>query len=262
MMSLGVSIPRRIIYSWDLLFELVSRDMKLRYKRSVLGIAWSLLNPIAQLLVLFFVFSRVIQIRVPNYFSFLFTGLLAWSWFQSSLLLATGAIVQNRELIKRPGFPTAILPTVTVTTHLVHFLISIPVLLIFLMLAGIEFKVVILALPIVIAIQFILTLSLAYFVSTFQVMFRDTEYLLGIFLQLLFFLVPIFYDPKAIPAPYNTIYNLNPLVHVIDAYRAILIRGEVPSAMLLLVLLLFSSCLLFIGYIIFKRASYQFAEEL
>ena len=177
--------------------------MKLRYKRSVLGIAWSLLNPILQLLVLLFIFRLAMPVNIPNYFSYLFTGLLSRSWFQASLLLSTNAIVQNRELIKLPGFPSAILPTVTVTSHLIHFLIAIPILLIFLMLGGIRLSSVIILLPLVIGIQYILTLGLAFLVSTFQVVFRDTEYLLGVLLQLFFFLVPIFYDPNTVPSPYK-----------------------------------------------------------
>jgi lipopolysaccharide transport system permease protein len=257
-----VTLPRRIVYIYDLLLELVIRDMKLRYKRSVLGIAWSLLNPILQLLVLLFIFTYAIPIKIPNYFSYLFTGLLSWSWFQASLLLSTNAIVQNRELIKQPGFPSAMLPTVTVTSHLIHFLIAVPILLIFLIIGGIKLTSVILLLPLVIGIQYILTLSLAFFVSTFQVVFRDTEYLLGVLLQLFFFLVPIFYDSNTIPYPYKKVYDLNPMVHIIDAYRAILIRGEVPNSLSLLVLFLFSTGLLLLGYWIFKRASYHFVEEL
>ena len=99
---------RRLIYIRDLLRELVVRDMKLRYKRSVLGVAWSILNPLAQLLVFGFVFRFILPVKIPNYSSFLFCGVLAWNWFSSSLLLSTGAIVDNRDLIKRPGFPAAI----------------------------------------------------------------------------------------------------------------------------------------------------------
>jgi len=256
------SPSRRLIYIFDLLFELVARDMKLRYKRSVLGIAWSLLNPLFQLLVLLFIFNMVVPVNIPNYFSFLFTGLLSWIWFQSSLLLATGAIVENRDLIKKPGFPAAILPTVSVTSSLIHFLIAIPILLIFLKLDGIRLTSASLALPIVIAIQFILTLSLAFLLATLQVFFRDTLYLLGVFLNLLFFLIPIFYDASKVPERFKTLYNLNPMVHIIEAYRAILIRGELPDNLSLLLVGLLATGLLIFSFKIFKRASYYFAEEL
>src|SRR5215468_1809870 len=96
----------------DLLRELVVRDMKLRYKRSVLGLGWSLLNPLAQLLVYKFIFEQVLPVNVPNFTSYLFSGVLVWNWFHMSLVLATSSIVDNRDLIKRPGFPIAILPAV------------------------------------------------------------------------------------------------------------------------------------------------------
>lgn len=253
---------RRLIYVRDLLRELVVRDMKLRYKRSVLGIAWSILNPLAQLLVFGFVFRFILPVKIPNYSSFLFCGVLAWNWFSSSLLLSTGAIVDNRDLIKRPGFPAAILPTVRVTSDLVHFLLALPVLLVFLMLDGIRLSSMILALPIVIALEFTLILALAYFVSTIHVIFRDTQYLLGVLLHLLFFLTPVFYDVTSIPTGYQALYLFNPMMHVIDGYRAILIRGEFPDRVWLLILGAVAGVLLTFGYRTFSRASYHFVEEL
>ena len=113
-----------------------------------------------------------------------------------------------------------------------------------------------------IALQFILTLSLAYLVATFHVIFRDTQYLLSVLLQLFFFLTPIFYDASAIPVRYQSLYHLNPMVHLIEAYRAILIRGELPDCLSLLVLGVFATGLFFLGYMILKRASYHFVEEL
>src|SRR4028119_1912475 len=101
---------RRLIYVYDLLRELVSRDLKLLYKRSMLGIAWTLISPLLQLAVFAFVFRSVLLVKVPNYASFAFSGLLVWSWTQSSLFQATGLITGNRALIRQPKFPVAILP--------------------------------------------------------------------------------------------------------------------------------------------------------
>lgn len=252
----------KLIYMRDLLRELVARDMKLRYKRSVFGFAWSLLNPLAQLAVLSFIFNMVLPLSITNYPAFLFAGLLAWSWFYSSLVVATGAIVDNRDLIKRPGFPSAILPTVTVTSHLIHFVLALPILLVFLALSGIHLTETALLLPIIVALQFAFTLGLAYLLATFHVTFRDTQYLLGIFLLLGFYLTPIFYDASVIPPQYQTFYRLNPMYHLIDAYRAILIRGRVPDLTSLAILSLFILGLVLVGYNIFKRASYRFVEEL
>ena len=253
---------RRLIHVRDLLRELVARDMKLRYKRSALGIVWSLLNPLMQLLIFYFVFAVLLPLNIPHYVSFLFTGVLAWNWFHSSLLFATSAIVDSRDLVRRPGFPTAILPTVTVTSHLVHFLIALPILLICLILDVGQITGALAALPLVIALQFILTLSLAYLVATSHVRFRDTQYLLSVLLQLLFFVTPIFYDMASIPERYRSLLTLNPMVHLLDAYRAILIHGEWPDLASLGSLAGGSVLLLVIGYRIFTRASHHFVEEL
>ncbi len=257
---------RRLTYLRDLLRELVARDMKLRYERSVLGVAWSLLTPLVQLIVFNFIFTSVLPLNVPNYPSFLFIGLVAWNWFQVSLFEAANAITGNRELIKRPGFPTTILPAIPLMTHLIHFLLALPILLIFLALVGdVNFRIMalpILALPVVIAIQFALILSLAFLIAPLQVRFRDTQHILGIFLLLLFYLSPVFYDTRFIPARYWPLYRLNPLVHLIDAYRAVLLRGELPDSLSLLYLGAFVGGLLCLSYTIFVRLNYRLVEEL
>ena len=253
---------QRLIYIRDLLVTLVGRDMKLRYKRSVLGIAWSLLTPLAQLAVFYVTFDVLLPLNVPNYLSFLFTGVLVWNWFQVSLYQATSTIVDNRELIKKPGFPTAILPVVTVASYLVHFLFALPILFVFLLWGGVGLTSAMLALPVVITIQFILTLSVAYFTATFYVTFRDTQHLLGVALNLLFFLTPIFYKSSDLPVQYQALYRLNPMVHLMEAYRSILLSGTAPEAMGLLLLILPALALLYIGYHVFKKASDHFVDEL
>ena len=120
-------MPRGLEYGRDLLRELVVRDMKLRYKRSYLGIGWTLVNPLAQLLVYDFVFTVLFRVETPNFSAFLFIGIVAWNWFAAALLQATTAIVENRDLIRQPGFPSGMLPNVTVMSHLVHFLLTLPI---------------------------------------------------------------------------------------------------------------------------------------
>lgn len=236
--------------------------MKLRYKRSLLGVAWSLLNPLAQLLVFSLIFRLVIPLGIPNYAAFLFTGLLAWNWFQSSLYAATGAIVDNRELICRPGFSAVILPVVTVATNFIHYLFALPVLMVFLWMNGTALQSTALVLPVIFVVQFLFTLSLAYFVATVHVTFRDTQYLLGIVLLLGFYLSPVFYDASAIPERFQVVYRLNPMVMLINAYRQILLQGQLPQGIDLLALSLISAGMLWISHRIFVRASARFAEEL
>lgn len=264
-----VSVPRpgwfsrnRWIHVRDLLRELIARDLKLRYRRSILGVAWTLLNPLAELLVLLFIFGSVLPLNIPNYAAFLFTGLLVYGWFQSSLNFATTAIVGNRDLIKRPGVPSAILPIVTVASHLVHFLLALPVLFFLLVFSGVGITSAVAALPILIAIEFALILSLAYPVAAIHVWFRDLQYLLRIGLQLLFYLTPVFYESSAIPERFQALYRLNPMVTVVEGYRAVLIHGRLPAPGSLLSVAIASIALLLFGLLMFRRTSHRFADEL
>lgn len=251
-----------VTYLYDLLRELVSRDLKLRYKRSVLGIVWSLINPLALLLVLYFIFDLVLPLDISNYPSFLFIGLLVWTWFQSALFSATTTIVDSPDLIKRPGFPVAVLPIVTVITHLIHFLLALPILFAFLLISGISLSMALLLLPGIMALQFLLTLGISYFLAAIHVSFRDTQYLLGIILLLGFYLSPIFYQTSLIPETYQWLYRLNPMVSLLEAYRTVLIEGSLPTATPLIAILAASIATLWIGYRFFIQASYRFVEEL
>lgn len=250
------------LYLRDLLFELVARDMQLRYKRSMLGLAWSLINPLLQLLVLSFVFKTILPLNIPAYPAFLFCGLLPWTWFQSAIFAGSSAVVDQPELIRRPGFPVAILPVVTVTTQLVHFLLALPILAVFIALNGIPLSAWMWGLPGIIVVQFVLTLSISYFLSALNVFFRDTQYLIGIALLLGFYLSPVFYDPSSIPAHIAWLYNLNPMVTIIVSYRSALLYNEAIAWAPLGVILTASLGLLWVGIKVFRSASQAFVEEL
>jgi lipopolysaccharide transport system permease protein len=253
---------RRWIHLRDLLRELVVRDIKLRYKGAIFGQAWTLLNPLAELLVLLFIFNVILPLGVPNFPVFLFTGLLVYGWFQSSLYYATGVIVNNRELIRSPGVPSAILPIVTVGSTLVHFVFSLPILFGMILMSHIPITSAVLALPLLIAVQFALILALAYPLATLHVWFRDTQYLLRVALQLLFYLTPVFYEVSTVPAQYRRLYQFNPMVPVMEGYRDLLLRGRLPDPLPLVVLAVLSAALLTVGVAVFRYASHRFVDEL
>jgi lipopolysaccharide transport system permease protein len=253
---------RSLVHGWDLLLTLVARDVKLRYRRSALGVAWSLLNPLLQLLVFQFVFSTLLPLRVPDYTVFLFIGILVWGWFQSSLMAATSAVIDNGLLIRQPGFPESVLPVVAVVSNLVNFVLAFPILLIFLLLGGHVPTQAVLALPCIITVQLVFTLSLAYLLAGVHVRFRDTQYLMGVVLMLGFYLVPVFYDTRTVPQKYQTLYGLNPMVHVLNAYRDVLIHGRSPEWKPLLLISAASLAIMTCTFMIFNRASHRFIEEL
>jgi len=258
------SVPKlqRLVHWRDLVRELVGRDLKVRYKRSWLGFAWALANPLLYLTVFYFVFQMALSLNIPRYGLFAFSGMLAWSWFQSSLSQACSAITQSRELIRLPGFVPAVLPIVSVVTNLIHFLLALVLLILYLVLDGTGLRYSMALLPFLIALQFVLTMGLAFLVATANVLFRDTQHLVVVSLQLFFFLTPIFYDASIVPARYQPFYRLNPMVHLVEAYRAVLLGTEPPSETALLVLAVVAAGLLYGGYKIFVRVSHRFVEEL
>jgi lipopolysaccharide transport system permease protein len=258
----GLADVSRGIHVRDLLRELIGRDIKLRYKRSLLGMLWSLLNPLTHLVVLVFLFQRVMPLNIPNYPLFVFTGVLAWGWFSTALPAATVSITGNRELIRQPGFPVAILPAVPVLSNLVHFAIAMGLVVVVVIVRGGSPTAAVVILPLIIALQFLVTLSLGYFTAALQVRFRDTTHALAVMLRLGFFLTPVFYRTGSVPEAYQGIYALNPMVHLITAYRQVLIEGQWPDVQALLVVGAAATILLWLGHRTFTRASADFADEI
>jgi lipopolysaccharide transport system permease protein len=222
--------------------------------------AWTLLNPIAELVVLWFVFGHILPLNIPNYAAFLFTGLLAYTWFQTSLFNATVAVVSSRDLIRRPDVPLDILPVISVASTMLHFVLSLPVLFFLLMWTGVPITGTVLALPALMAVQFVLILALAYPLSALHVWMRDTQYFLKVGLQLLFFMTPVFYERRAIPEQYHGLFVLNPMALIVDGYRDVLVRGVLPPAGTWIALALVATALLLLGLTIFRRASRYFAD--
>jgi lipopolysaccharide transport system permease protein len=209
-----------------------------------------------------FVFSTVLRVEIPNFSAYLVTGLIVYGWFQTSVNFATGAVVGNRELVRRPGVPPLILPVVTVASNLVHFVLSLPILVGLLMLSGVAIRAAALTLPGLIAIEFALVLGVAYPVATINVWFRDTQHVLRVALQLLFYLTPIFYETASVPAGLQWFYRINPMAHLVDAFRAVLLRGTLPDPSSLLYLIGVSLVLLVAGGAWFRHASHRFPDEL
>lgn len=253
---------REAQHLWDLLYQLVLRELKIRYKRSVLGIAWTLLNPLLQLLVFAVVFRSILQLNIPHYASSVFGGLMVWTWFQASLTDATGAINSNSTLVRQPGFPSIILPVVVTLVHMVHFVLALPILIMFLMIDGIIFQAVVWELPILMLLQLGLTVGLSYLLAALNVTFHDTKYTVSVLLQILFYATPVFYDASQIPANYQPLYWLNPIAHLVTSYRAILIHGTQPNLLPLLGIGGVAIGLFLVGRSYFLAQSDRFVEEL
>lgn len=256
----------------ELIRNLIVRDLKVRYKNSILGVLWSLLNPLLMTLVFTVVFTLMIpDSSQPNYPLFFMCGFLPWSFFSASLTGATGSIVDNAHLIKKVYFPREILPLSGVLSNLVNFLLALTVLFAMLLVFRIKLTTGVLILPLIILAQMMFTAGMALFLSTANVFYRDTQHILEVVLQAWFFLTPVFYPISVLPESATVlgltidvqlwVRRLNPMASLIASYRDVLYRGG--STGLDFFLRTFVTCLLvlIVGYLIFCRFSSVFGEE-
>lgn len=225
----SVRSPGRLHYV-DLIAALVTRDVALRYRRSALGLVWSQLGPLVMLGVLTFLFTRVVPLSIPNYAAFVLTALLAWTWFSSSIIAATASVAGSADLVRRPRFPVSLLPVVAVGSNLIHFVLALPVLAFAVVVSTGRLPGTVIALPLVLAVQAILTLGPAWFLAALNVRYRDVSHIVGVVLFPLFYVTPVFYDAAAVPDSAQWIYRLNPLVHLFGAYRGVVLAGRWPTA--------------------------------
>ena len=244
-----------------LISTLVLKELKTRYRGSVLGFLWSFLNPLLFMLVYILVFSVYMRINVDNYALFLFCGLLPWIWFSQSLLNATSSIVSGGALIKKVVFPIEILPIVSVFTNLVNFLLGLPILFLFILLFNLKIGYFILFLPLLIIIQLLITTGLALVLSAINVHFRDVEQILSNLLNLFFFVTPILYPITTVPPRYRELILLNPMALLMISYQDILFNGRSPDWRYLLILGALSVLIFIYGYKIFDKFKDSLVEE-
>lgn len=250
-----------------LIQSLVARELKARYRGSVLGFFWSFFNPLLLLLVYTFVFKYVMvppQLNeISNYSVFLFCGLLPWTWFSTSLVESSNVLISGGNLIKKVMFPAEILPMVTVLANLVHFLFGLPILVAFLIYFDAPLQISELAwFPVVVAVQLLLSVALALILSALTVHFRDIKDILSNLMTLWFFATPIIYYWKTAPPKLKPLLDLNPFTHLAIAYQEILyFEGDFGHRTWLLALGVGSALLFLFAYFLFDRLRDSFAEE-
>ncbi len=247
---------------------LVARELKARYRGSVLGFFWSFVNPLLLLLVYSFVFTSIIPrgdlAGLEPYAVFLFCGLLPWTWFSSSLNESANILIVNGNLIKKVVFPVEILPVVAVASNLCHFVLGLPILFGFLVWYDVPLRPADLVwFPAVVAVQLCLTLGLAMILAALTVHFRDVRDLLANGLTLWFFSTPILYEMSTVPEGIiRAVMNLNPFAHLAISYQQILFHEDPFDHWRWLAAVAAGSGGLFLlGYWFFDRLRDSFAEE-
>ncbi|MEN3009738.1 MAG: ABC transporter permease [Candidatus Bipolaricaulaceae bacterium] len=257
METLTVLINRRALIA-----ELVRRELKLRYRGTWLGFLWTLLNPLVFMVVYTLVFSHFLKLGIPKFPAFLLTGLLPWMWFSESVMAGTSCLVDHAMFLRNAVFPAQVLPVVSVGVGMMNYIFSLPVLFILLAVYGVPLSWTVLALPLVMAVQFMLILSIVYFTSTFNVFLRDLRYIIQHGLLVGFFLTPIMYDLSFVPARFQWLLKINPMTVVIDSYRRLLFYGTWPHWRNLGFVLALALVLLVLGMVVFERRRETFAEYL
>lgn len=262
------------LYKYRMLIQaLVSRELKARYRGTILGFLWSFINPLLLLIVYTVVFGYILGPRMPEfgqdpklYALFLFCGLLPWQvWFSASSLESANVLLVQGNLIKKMLFPTEILPIVVVISNFIHFLFGLPILLMFVPILGKPFTPYLLFLPVVMIVQFVFTMGFCFLISALTVHFRDIKDILTNVLTFWFFTTPIIW-PLTMPQVQNskllsTLVQINPLTHIMWGYQSCVFYGELIHWRRLGVTLLASLVLLFVGYFIFDKLRDSFPEE-
>lgn len=216
-----------------LLSQLVVRDIKVRYKNSVLGFVWSLANPLLQVATMTIVIKYVMRLDIPNYSAYLLVAYLPWMFFQMALLDSSQVVLAHRDLLRKVYFPREVLPASVVLANLIHYVLALVVFFAYLLfykffLHGASIRLTVLWLPVLMAIQTALIIGLSFFISCLNVFYEDVKYLLTVLLNVFFYLTPVMYPAELVAAKLNSpllykLYLLLPMNALVDAYRKTLL---------------------------------------
>lgn len=257
-----MNIFQKIYQYRELLKTNVKKEIRGRYKNSILGVMWSFLNPLLQLAVYSIIFGALLAGGDKTYPIYICVALIPWTYFTTAITQASFTIIGNGDIIKKVYFPREILPISVVTSGAVNFIISTIIILAFVIFSGMGLSWYILLYPFVLLVQYILLLGIAFIVSSITVYFRDLEHIIGIILLAAFYGTPIVYKLEQLPANLQVIMQLNPMTHIINGYRDIFYYHQMPNIKVLGILLAISVVITVIGYFIFKKLQKGFAEQL
>lgn len=246
----------------ELWYFLTWRDLKIRYRQTVFGFAWAVLQPVA-LTIVFSVFLGYLA-RVPSdgvpYPAFVLAGLVPWTLFSSALLAASNSLVQGRDIISKVYFPRLLLPLSAATSHLLDFAIATVVLIVALFFYGFTASVTLLWLPLIAAQAFAVSVVLGTLMSAVNARYRDVQYALPLAVQVWLFLTPVAYPASLVPDQWQWVYGLNPMAGVVEAFRWALLGTTPPSGQMMLSSILSTLGLAVIAAVYFQRTESVLAD--
>jgi ABC-2 type transport system permease protein len=246
----------------DLLRLLVSNSIKTRYKRSSLGVLWTLLNPLLSTLVLTIALSQIMRFQVENYPIYLLTGLITWNFFSQTTVTSMSNLVWGSSLLKRIYIPKTIFTLSVVGNSLINLGLSLIPLILIMLILGQPITWTFLLLPFAVLLLTIFTLGLSLILSTIAVYFVDTVEIFRVFTQAWFYLTPIIYPIDIVPEWFQPLLWLNPMTWMVSIFRSLIVMGELPSLQVVVTATLGSVLILIIGWWVFTRKADEFAYRI
>lgn len=256
--SYGLAIINAFVRYRFLLDQLVARDFKTKYKRSVLGVLWSFLNPLLTMLVQYIVFSTIFKSDIPNFLLYLLIGVIFFNFFSEATSMSLSSITSNASLITKVYVPKYIYPIARILSSSINLFLSLIPLFVVALMTGTNITWSYLLLPFCIFCMIAFCLGIGFILSASMVFFRDTQFLWGVVSMMWMYATPIFYPETIIPAQFLTVYKMNPLYHIIRFTRTIIIDGVSPEPKAYLLCFLASFTTLVVGAIIFKKTQDRF----
>ncbi|MBU9823603.1 ABC transporter permease [Rahnella perminowiae] len=249
-------------YLFDLATVITEKELKVRYKSSFFGYLWSIANPLLFAMIYYFIFKLIMRVQIPNYTVFIITGLFPWQWFASSTSNSLFSFLANAQIIKKTVFPRSVIPMSNVLMECLHFICTIPVIIIFLYVYDMRPSWDwIWGIPLIGFAQIILMLGVALTLSTLNLFFRDLERFITLGIMLLFYCTPILYSSDMIPQKYRWLIDYNPLANMIISWRDLFMNNTVNYTDIA-TLYGYGIVMLIIGSSIFNKLKYRFAEIL
>ncbi len=242
----------------NIIFELVKRDLKKKYRGSFLGIIWTILNPLLMMSVLTVVFSNLFRFDIKNYPLYLITGQVLFNFFSESTSISMLSIISNAQLIKKIYIKKWLFPLSSVVFSFINTIFSIIAIFIIVILTGGKVYLTFLFIPLILFYLFLFSLGFGMILASISVFFRDVTHLYNIFLTLIMYLTPIFYPENIIPKSYKSLISLNPLLHYVKYFRKIVFEGVFPNITLNITCFVIGVVTLFIGVLVFKKKENEF----
>ncbi len=256
---------RELFQRRNLIWELTARNLKVRYRRSVFGILWSILNPLFNALVFTFVFSTLLKSPIERFAVFITVALVVWNAFASSVLEAMSTVTGSAHLVTRVRFPSEVLPIATVLTNMINFVLATPSIFIVMAITRTSLHVQMVMYPLAFICLFCFSLGIAFLAAATNVFFRDTRNFLDVLISLWFFLTPIIYNLDAVfisPWGQRLVYWLNPMASIVTLFRHMFYTGYWDAPSFVLRTSVASVMVMIVGWLFFLSLSDKFVEEL